>query len=246
MEDDDNEGEEHNCKVVLLGESGVGKTSIISRFINDTFEEGLATTTGASYASKDMVFKDYNNQVINFEIWDTAGQEKYRSLTQIFYKDAAIAILVYDITSEESFEEIQNYWYDQIKESAPKNIVIGLAANKSDLFDKEKVSEEKARNFAKEIGAIFKLTSACTSVGVEELFVSVGCKFLDPNYKEDSKKKPIAETVEEPNIPPPEAAPPQQKKKKNVVEKKTNINKHQDNIKLDPNISVKKKKKKFC
>ena len=123
MEDDDNEGEDaKTCKVVLLGESGVGKTSIISRFINDTFDEGLVTTTGASYVGKDMVFKDYNNQVIKFEIWDTAGQEKYRSLTQIFYKDAAIAILVYDITNEDSFEEVKNYWYKQIEESAPKGI----------------------------------------------------------------------------------------------------------------------------
>ena len=124
MEDDENDGEEEgrHCKVVLLGESGVGKTSIISRFINDTFEDGLVTTTGASYAGKDLVFKDYNNQIVRFEIWDTAGQEKYRSLTQIFYKDASIAILVYDITNEESFEEVKNYWYEQIKESAPKNI----------------------------------------------------------------------------------------------------------------------------
>ena len=126
MEDDDDydgEGEDAKaCKVVLLGEAGVGKTSIISRFINDKFEVNLETTTGASYAGKNMIFKDYQNQVVKFEIWDTAGQEKYRSLTQIFYKDASIAILVYDITNEESFEEIQNYWYDQIKESAPKNI----------------------------------------------------------------------------------------------------------------------------
>ena len=123
MEDDENDGEDgRNCKVVLLGESGVGKTSIISRFINDTFEEGLVTTTGASYAGKDMVFKDFNNQVVKFEIWDTAGQEKYRSLTQIFYKDSQIAILVYDITNEESFEEIEKYWYQQLKECAPKDI----------------------------------------------------------------------------------------------------------------------------
>ena len=253
MEDDENEGEdEKNCKVVLLGESGVGKTSIISRFINDTFEEGLVTTTGASYAGKDMVFKDYKNQVVKFEIWDTAGQEKYRSLTQIFYKDAAIAILVYDITNEESFEEIQKYWYEQIKESAPKNIVIGLAANKSDLIDNEKVPEEKARNFAKEIGAIFKLTSACTSVGVEELFVSLGCKFLDPNYSEDENKKPVAENVvEEPVMPPPQPKPIEQNNK--VIEKTDNAkstnntnNKMHQSIKLDPNVSLKKKKKKFC
>ena len=122
-DDDEGEGEDvKNCKVVLLGESGVGKTSIISRFINDTFEEELITTTGASYAGKDMIFKDYQNQIIRFEIWDTAGQEKYRSLAQIFYKDAAIAILVYDITSEESFEEVKNYWYNQLKDSASKDI----------------------------------------------------------------------------------------------------------------------------
>lgn len=126
MEDDDDydgEGEDEKaCKVVLLGEAGVGKTSIISRFIHNKFEENLETTTGASYAGKNMIFKDYHNTVVKFEIWDTAGQEKYRSLTQIFYKDASIAILVYDITNEESFDEIQNYWIEQIRESAPKNI----------------------------------------------------------------------------------------------------------------------------
>jgi small GTP-binding protein len=122
MDDYENEGEDaKTCKVVLLGESGVGKTCIISRFINDTFDDGSVTTTGASYVSKNMLFNDYN-QVLNFEIWDTAGQEKYRSLTSIFYKDASIAILVYDITNGDSFEEIQKYWYEQIKESAPKNI----------------------------------------------------------------------------------------------------------------------------
>ena len=238
MGDEENDGEDaKNCKVVLLGESGVGKTSIISRFINDTFEEGLVTTTGASYAGKDMVFKDYDNQVVKFEIWDTAGQEKYRSLTQIFYKDASIAILVYDITSEESFEEVQNYWYEQLKESAPKDIVIGLAANKSDLFHNEKVPEEKARKFAQEIGAIFKLTSACTSVGVEELFVSVGCKFLDPNYKDDGSKKPQVKVIEEPLN---EESPAAEEK----VEKK--IVKNDTTIKLDPNMVPKKKKKKWC
>ena len=122
MDDDDYDLEdEKTVKVVLLGESGVGKTSIISRFINNTFEEGLETTTGASYATKNLVFKDYQNKVLNFEIWDTAGQEKYRSLSQLFYKDASIAILVFDITNEESFEEIKNYWYGQIKECSPRD-----------------------------------------------------------------------------------------------------------------------------
>ena len=241
MDDDDNDGEDvRNCKVVLLGESGVGKTSIISRFINDTFEEGLVTTTGASYAGKDMVFKDYQNQVIRFEIWDTAGQEKYRALAQIFYKDAAIAILVYDITSEESFEEIQKYWYTQLKESASKDIVIGLAANKCDLIDDEKVSEEKAREFAKEIGAVFKLTSACKSIGIEELFVGVGCKFLDPNYKEDENKKPEVKIIEEPKL-------EEKKEENNVVTEEKKENKMHNSIKLDESAMKRtKKKRKFC
>ena len=241
MDDDDNDGEDvRNCKVVLLGESGVGKTSIISRFINDTFEEGLVTTTGASYAGKDMVFKDYQNQVIRFEIWDTAGQEKYRALAQIFYKDAAIAILVYDITSEESFEEIKKYWYTQLKESASKDIVIGLAANKCDLIDDEKVSEEKAREFAKEIGAVFKLTSACKSIGIEELFVGVGCKFLDPNYKEDENKKPEVKIIEEPKL-------EEKKEENNVVTEEKKENKMHNSIKLDESAMKRtKKKKKFC
>ena len=110
------------CKVVLLGESGVGKTCIIARFINNTFEDNIMSTTGASYAGKTMTFDEFQGKSIKFEIWDTAGQEKYRALTKIFYKDAGVAILVYDITRKESFDEIKNYWHNQIKEFAPKNI----------------------------------------------------------------------------------------------------------------------------
>jgi len=195
MADDENT---KTCKVVLLGESGVGKTCIIALFINNTFEDNIMSTTGASYAGKTLTFDEFQGKSIKFEIWDTAGQEKYRSLTKIFYKDAGVAILVYDITRKESFLEIQKYWYNQIKDFAPKNIsklkyinyfcnnvVIGLAANKSDLFDKEQVSEAEARSYAAEIGAVFKLTSACNATAIEELFKSIGCKFLDPNYRED-------------------------------------------------------------
>ena len=118
------QNETHICKVVLLGESSVGKTSILSRFINDRFNKKEIATTGAAYATKSIIFKDYNNQIIKFEIWDTAGQEKYRSLSKIFYKDASIAILVYDITKEKTFEEIKNYWYPQIKENSVEDISI--------------------------------------------------------------------------------------------------------------------------
>ena len=121
-----NEGKSEICKVVLLGESSVGKTCIITRFVDNEFDKEILSTTGASYANKTLKFKDYNNKEILFEIWDTAGQEKYRSLTQLFYKDASIAILVYDITNEESYNELKNYWVNQIIEFAPKDISIIL------------------------------------------------------------------------------------------------------------------------
>ena len=192
MEDDDEE--EEICKIVLLGESGVGKTCIISRFINNTFEEGLMSTNGASYASKSCSFPEYENRTIKFEVWDTAGQEKYRALNQIFYKDASICILVYDITNESSFKALQDYWFQQVKESAPRNIVLGLCANKCDLIEKEQVSEEKARNFAKETNAIFETTSAAKNIGIDLLFHNLGCKYIDPNFKTEesltSEQKP--------------------------------------------------------
>ena len=173
-----------NCKVVLLGESGVGKTCIIARYINGTYDEKSESTNGASYASKTISY-DNINKSLQFDIWDTAGQERYRALTKFFYKDAAIAILVYDITRKESFDEMKNYWYNQLKNFSGKNIIIGIAGNKSDLYDKEAVSEEEARNFATEIGAIFRLTSACNNNNIDELFKAVGNSYLDPKFQDN-------------------------------------------------------------
>lgn len=182
-----------SCKIVLLGESGVGKTCIISRYINQVFEGNTISTNGASYASKTLKFEDYDKS-LKVEIWDTAGQEKYRSLTKFFYKDAAIAVLVYDITRRDSFEEVKNYWYEQLKTCGEKNIVIGLAGNKCDMFDKEAVTEEEAKNFANEIGAQFQLTSAFKNMGIDDLFRMVGCKFLDPNFQDKINEEPKEQT----------------------------------------------------
>ena len=109
------------CKVILVGESGVGKTCIIVRFVSEEYKEETISTTGASYASKIIEFADYKKS-IQFQIWDTAGQEKYRGLTKLFYKDAKIVILVYDMTRRKSFDEIKNYWYNQIKENSSEEI----------------------------------------------------------------------------------------------------------------------------
>jgi Ras-related protein Rab-11A len=109
------------CKVVLIGESGVGKTSIISRYMTDSFSSTLGSTPGANFTTKTVFLKN-ENQSIKFEIWDTAGQERYRALAKVFYKNAAVCVLVYDITRKTSFNELKNYWYKEIKENAQKDV----------------------------------------------------------------------------------------------------------------------------
>ena len=162
-------------KVVLVGESGVGKTSIISQFIDQTFQEDQQSTTGGAFSTKSVVCD--GGKILKFEIWDTAGQERYRSLTTMFYKDANAAVMVYDVTRKESFEELKNYWAGQIKESSPENIILVIAANKSDLIEYETVDEGEARNFAKEISAIFISTSAKNSEGINNLFEEIAKKY---------------------------------------------------------------------
>ena len=184
--------DQESYKVVLLGESGVGKTSIITQFIDETFMEDQQSTNGATFSTKMVTCS--NGKQIKFDIWDTAGQEKYRALTKMFYKDASAAILVYDITRQESFNELKTYWAEQIRDNSPKKIVLGVAANKSDLLEQEAVDEGEARAFAKEMNAIFNATSAKNQSGVEDLFVSIANKLNDPTWevgKEGEEKNKI-------------------------------------------------------
>jgi small GTP-binding protein len=122
MDNDNNNEITEVCKVVLLGESGVGKTCIIDRFINDNFDLNQKSSAIPTFTTKTMKFDEFQGKSVKYEIWDTAGQEQYRALNKLFYKDARIAILVYDVTDEKSFEEIQKYWVKQIKENASKDI----------------------------------------------------------------------------------------------------------------------------
>ena len=178
-------------KVVLVGESGVGKTSIITQFIDQTFQEDIQSTTGGTFSTKSVVCD--GGKVLKFEIWDTAGQEKYRSLTTMFYKDANAAVMVYDVTRKESFEELKNYWSGQIRDSSPENIILAIAGNKSDLIEHEVVDEGEARDFAKELGAIFVSTSAKNSEGINNLFEEIAKKYSGSSkitIKEDFEDEP--------------------------------------------------------
>jgi len=169
-------------KIVLIGDSGVGKTCIISRFVSGNFNKNMNSTDGASYATKKLDLPKLKTS-INLDIWDTAGQERYKSLTKFFYKDAAMIIMVYDVTLKTSFENLKEYWYKEVQELSEKNFVLGVAGNKSDLYEKEQVSEKEAREYAKSINAVFGLTSAQNNTGIDQLFEDIGIKFLEPNFQ---------------------------------------------------------------
>ena len=178
--EDGEENEFSTCKVVILGEPGVGKTSIISRYVTNQFSPVVISTTGASYSTKILKIDDENS--IKFQIWDTAGQERFRSLAKIFYQNAVAVILVYDITVRETFEQLQKYWIKEIEENAPTDIILALAANKSDMYENELVDLNEGKELARQLNAIFKSTSALNSKGIDDLFLSIGKKFLDPTY----------------------------------------------------------------
>ena len=178
-------------KCVLLGETAVGKTCLINRFVNDTFKDNFVPTMVGCYSSKD-IFYEKANRKIRYEIWDTAGQEKYRSINKIFYQDATIAILVFDITRKDTFDTLKNYWYGELKDNAPKDIIIAIAANKSDLYEYEEISNEEVEEFANNINAIYKQTSAKNGTGIKEMFDSIGYKLLSPeNFEEFLRKTSV-------------------------------------------------------
>ena len=174
----DDEEEYIPCKVVLLGEAGVGKTSLLTRFVSGTFSQLVMSSTGSSFVTKNIEL-DENNK-IKFQIWDTAGQEKYRSLAKIFYQSAAVALLVYDITTQSSFNGLKDYWAKEIREISPEDIILAVVANKSDDYMEQEVDMQEGKNLAKELNAIFQATSAKLGTGVNELFTLIAQKYIDP------------------------------------------------------------------
>ena len=171
MKNDD----EISIKVTLIGESSVGKTCIINKYCKNIFEAKVESTLGANYSQKKI---EINGRQIRLDLWDTAGQEKYRAIGRHFYKESYIVCLVYDITNKESFEKIKEIWYPELVEYGEQYKIIGLIGNKVDLFLEEQVPEETAKKYAEEINAIHKRTSALKGTGIEDLFNELTIKYL--------------------------------------------------------------------
>ena len=186
--DNKKEGKEP-IKIILLGDSGVGKTNIILRYLKDEFNQNSISTIGTTFGVKELI---RNNITYNLNIWDTTGQEVYRSVTKLFIQGAKIVILVYCIDQKKSFESL-DYWYNSIIEICGENVVLGIVGNKIDLFDDEEkveVTEEEGQKYADEKKAIFKLVSAkIDKKGIDSLFDLLFDKYIEENIITDSEKK---------------------------------------------------------
>jgi small GTP-binding protein len=169
------------AKVVLVGAASVGKTCIAQRISRDVFNENSAPTVGA--ANMSVTIKTNSNNVI-FNIWDTAGQERYKSLAPMYFAASQAAILVFDITSKESFDELGSF-ADMLRQRAPGDCALFVVGNKSDLENKRAVTEETGQSYATSIGAVFYTeTSAATGKGIRELFNNIAdCGLL--SYQSD-------------------------------------------------------------
>ncbi|XP_070546754.1 uncharacterized protein [Ptychodera flava] len=161
------------AKVVVLGSQGVGKTSVVLRYVSNHFSQQVTPTIGASFFTIKMNIDEHR---VKLQLWDTAGQERFRSMAPMYYRKANAALLVYDITAPDTFTAIKS-WVEELQRNVDDKIVICVLANKSDLVEHRKVTTEEGRSYANNIGALFFETSALTNQGLQDAFIHV-CKNL--------------------------------------------------------------------
>ena len=160
----------NSIKVVLVGDAKVGKSCILNRLVHGTFDRDTPATIGAAFMAKII---QTPNETVRLQLWDTAGQEKFRSLAPMYYRSAAVAVLVYDVTSKESLIGLEE-WAAELKDKAPPSIKLVIIGNKTDLDDERCISIQQGKEFADQIGAILHAeTSAKTGEGINEIFSKI-------------------------------------------------------------------------
>ncbi|KAL4474715.1 hypothetical protein ABPG72_002308 [Tetrahymena utriculariae] len=172
---------DHLFKLVIIGNSGVGKSSLLLRFSDDQFNESYLTTIGVDFRFRTLPI---DQKQVKLQIWDTAGQERFRTITSAYYKGADGIVMVYDVTSENSFQDIDKFWISEVESYAEKNVELLLIGNKSDL-DRQ-VSTQSAQEYAKSKNMEFFECSAKTSDSVQQAFLTLARKLM--NKKEQLNK----------------------------------------------------------
>jgi Ras-related protein Rab-11A len=179
-------------KVVLVGDSGVGKTNIMSKYLKNQFREDSKATVGVEFGSKQFSVEGHQ---IKAQIWDTAGQERYKAITSAYYKGAKGAFIVYDITRKNTFETV-NKWVSDITAAADKKITLILIGNKNDLEDQRQVTKEVGEEKAKELGLAFMETSACSGENLDKAFQMM-INEIYKKYQEDVVGETQESTVQQ-------------------------------------------------
>ena len=154
-------------KYIIIGDSAVGKSNILTQYVYEKFSEEFQSTLGVEFAAKNTVI---DNKIYRIQIWDTAGAESFRSITRAYYKNSVCAFIVYDITKRETFENVQ-VWLDDIKNQCPQTVLLVLVGNKLDLENERQISYEEGESFAQKNNMYFFETSAKTGVNIENLFL---------------------------------------------------------------------------
>lgn len=171
-------------KIVLIGDSAVGKSQLLARFSRNEFSLDSKATIGVEFQTRTVVI---DHKTVKAQIWDTAGQERYRAVTSAYYRGALGALLVYDISKRQSFDHVAR-WLEELRDHADKNIIIMLVGNKSDLENLRDVPTDDAKEFAQKENLYFMETSALEATNVEPAFITV----LTEIYRIVSKKSLVA------------------------------------------------------
>ena len=168
-------------KYIIIGDAAVGKSNLLLRYAHGQFKPEYQLTIGVEFGAKNI---QLNNKIFRIQIWDTAGQENFRSITRAYYKNSVCALVVYDISSRDSFEHVTS-WIEDCKNQSPKTIFMVLVGNKCDLDDKRQVSVEEGKDLAEKNDMLFFETSAKDGINVDEIFVKSAeqiSKKIDQGY----------------------------------------------------------------